>query len=169
MLHNSTPCLGRGFLLEEHARAIVADQARRPPPGDVRVSVYCCSMSKKNLTQQRSAIRWILSYHLLALLATLVAWSATVALLRYDWNSVGAWRDVTQYFAWQPDLRYAVDVANATAGWLSLYLVLVIAWNVRKLYGLMGLSMLEDEAPRVLQKTQKAPARGYRKPVSRKA
>lgn len=126
-------------------------------------------MSKKNLTQQRSAIRWILSYHLLALLATLIVWTAAVALLRYDWESVGAWRQVTQHFAWSPNLGYALDVANATAAWMSLYLVLVMAWNVRKLYGLMGLSLLEDEAPRVLQKNQKAPARSYRKPASRKA
>lgn len=126
-------------------------------------------MSKKNLTQQRSAIRWILSYHLMALLATIFSWTAIVALLRYDWERVELWRQVTQHFAWQPDIGYALAVANATAVWTSLYLVLVMLWNVRKLYGLMGLSMLEEEAPRVLHKTQKAPARGYRKPASRKA
>lgn len=126
-------------------------------------------MPQKNLTQQRSAIRWTLSYHLLALLATMVVWTAITALLRYDWESVSVWREVTQHFAWQPDFGYALDVANATAAWTSLYLVLVMAWNVRKLYGLMGLSMLEEEASRVLQKTQKAPAHGYRKPASRKA
>ena len=123
-------------------------------------------MSDKNLSKQRSKYRWQLAYQAMALVAVSALYPATVHALSHPLVA-----DLPVLFRLERwNLPMIRSTTAATAGWLALYLVIMMARSVWRIYGLMGVHLKPSQPSerRSARKSSATPSPGQkRKPTSR--
>lgn len=108
-------------------------------------------MNKRNLTKERSKRRWQLAYQAIALVAVLGLYPLTVLLLNHP--LLGSNPALLRLERW--NLAFLKSTAASTAGWTSLFLVLMMLRSIWQIYSLMGVHL-------------KQPARAGRRAVAKR-
>ncbi|WP_176089186.1 hypothetical protein [Achromobacter anxifer] len=114
-------------------------------------------MSEKNLTKERSVQRWRLAYQAMGLTAVLSLYPLTLQALEHP--LLGSNPALLRLERW--NLPFLKATTTATAGWMCVFLVAMMALSVWRIYSLMGVH-LKDAPPPVSQTKTPAAAKRTR-------